>query len=759
MIKSDSGFCTIIAKNYIAFARTLCQSLKKQHPLIPFFVLVIDEVDNKFDPTKEDFEVLSIDKLSMPNIEAFTFKYDITELSTSVKPYFLEHLLNEFHLVRLVYLDPDIFVFQPLDYIFSLLENYSIILTPHITKSLPDDGLMPDDEFVLLAGIFNLGFIGISNTAISASLLSWWKNKLYDECIIDTAHARFVDQKWMDFAPCMFEKIYTLKEPGYNAAYWNLHERNLKHIEGVWYCNGKPLYFFHFSGIILKEIEILSKHQTRYSLFSRPNIRPLFEAYKDLLIFNQHLQACKWSYTYNYYSNGTKIHGKDRKYYYLLGLNRHEQFPNPFDVTGKDSFKSKIWQTMFLSKLKSKIKSLIPKPLLNALKSWIRSPYRSLAFKQQRQNLDGDIGINVWGYIKTESGVGEGVRRLISAINCVDIPNVLRNIIPPLLSSNDSTYQDFSHKSPYRVNLFHVNADQSDNTFRDKEVVNSSLNRYNIGYWAWELDTLPEFLHNAFSYYDEIWTYSSFCARAISDVSPIPVIVIPPPIRTYTNQNSIYQFTEFKDEPKPFIFLFSFDFLSYFERKNPLAVIEAFKCAFQDMSETVKLVIKCSNSQTDLENFEAMKSACAGFPIKLIDGYLSRQQMDDLIQNCDCYVSLHRSEGFGFGMLEAMTVGKPVIGTDYSGNTDFMNLSNSLPVKYNLITLSRDYGPYTSGNVWAEPDINHAAELMKYVVDNPVIAEAIGTKAKKDVNELFSTRVIGNCIKRRIELIDSKFAK
>jgi len=371
------AFCTIIAKNYLGFARSLCQSLKDCHPDLLCFVLIVDDIKDKFEPQNENFTVISLDKLNIPNIQSFVFKYNITELSTATKPYLLEYLIKEYNLQKLIYLDPDIQVFQPLDYIFEILDNHSIVLTPHITKALPNDGLLIDDRNLLFSGVYNLGFIAISDTSTTKLLLEWWKEKLYDLCIIDQANALFVDQRWMDLVPAIFANVYILRELGYNMAYWNLHERTLERRDGVWYCNQKLLYFYHFSGLLLKEMEAISKHQNRYNLINRPELRTLFEDYKSLLISNHHPETSNWRYTYGYYSDSSAIENSERKYYYYLGSDRHKKFPDPFNVDLPISFKSQIWRIMPMLRLKAKVKSLIPKPILSALKAWVRSPRRN----------------------------------------------------------------------------------------------------------------------------------------------------------------------------------------------------------------------------------------------------------------------------------------------------------------------------------------------------------------------------------------------
>ena len=327
----SKAFCTIISKNYLAYARTLGKSLKQHNPGLLFFVLVVDHIEDKFDPSKEDFIIINLDSLKIDNFNDFSFKYSVIELSTAVKPYLLEYIIEHYKIEKLIYLDPDIYVYQALDYLFILLDTYSCILIPHITQSYPEDNKVMRDKHILLSGLYNLGFIAIANSDNANSLLKWWQEKVYDQCVIDRENGIFVDQKWMDFAPIMFDRIYILKQSGYNVAYWNLHENHLKLKEQVWYCNDQQLYFYHFSGIFLEQLDTISKYQNRYSLFDKSELRSLFESYSQCLIESQYYECIKWAYTYDYYNNGQKINIEERKNYYKLGKLRHKLFRNPFN--------------------------------------------------------------------------------------------------------------------------------------------------------------------------------------------------------------------------------------------------------------------------------------------------------------------------------------------------------------------------------------------------------------------------------------------
>ncbi|MEG4115218.1 MULTISPECIES: glycosyltransferase [unclassified Microcoleus] len=358
-------------------------------------------------------------------------------------------------------------------------------------------------------------------------------------------------------------------------------------------------------------------------------------------------------------------------------------------------------------------------------------------------------GMNIAGYINGEFGIGEGVRANIRAAEAAGIPFALNNFTRSPHRKKDTTYQNFSPDNPYPVNLIQVNADEVA-TFIKHTGSTYFKNKYNIGFWAWELPAFPPEWQPAFNHFHEIWTYSNYCAEAISAVSPIPVIKIMPSIALPAPSLN----REALNLPKnKFIFLFVFDFSSRIERKNTLATIQAFKQAFGE-DNSVLLVIKSSNSHKFLAAQASLNSAIANNSnIKHLDGYLSKNKLNGLLYNCDCYVSLHRCEGFGLTMAEAMFYGKPVIATSYSSNTEFMNVGNSYLVKYKLIPIEKDCGPYKKGNVWAEPDVEHAADLMRHVFNNYREAQQIGAIAAEEIQTLLHPQVTGNKIKKRLEYI------
>jgi glycosyltransferase involved in cell wall biosynthesis len=364
-----------------------------------------------------------------------------------------------------------------------------------------------------------------------------------------------------------------------------------------------------------------------------------------------------------------------------------------------------------------------------------------------RTILDRPFGVNVAGYLRAETGVGEAVRASARALEAAEVPHVLNDFLDAWASNIDMPVRDVRRENPYRVNLVHVNADQV-STFAQEKQTAYFEGRYNVGFWFWELARFPQEWASSFDWFDEIWVASAFVQDAISQIAPIPVVKMPLALRPQRTTGSPVTREALRLPADRFVFLYIFDFRSVMERKNPLGLIRAFRRAFGDRTD-VLLVLKTNGDVAAVGRpvFEAAREAAN---VRIIDAVFPRAAIDGLIAACDCYVSLHRSEGFGVTIAEAMGYGKPVIATAYAGNMEFTTPGNSLLVRYDLVTLERDFGPYRRGTTWAEPDLDHAAALMRKLVTEPDARRALGERARADVSRLLDPSIIGARMRERL---------
>ena len=1104
---------TIVSANYLHFARTLMESVGIAHPQWRRFVLLVDKRPPDFDPRVEPFEILDVSELPLPGGLKFYFRYTILELNTAVKPWMFDWLFNELAAERVVYLDPDICVYRPLTEVESALASGSMmVLTPHLTGHL-DDEHRPHELDIVKAGSYNLGFLALARQPSTTRFLAWWRSKLELHCVVDHASGLFVDQKWFDLAPGMFEKVSILRHEGYNVAYWNLAHRAVVSRGNEYLVNGQPLVFYHYSGLNPESPEGLSKYQDRFRLSELGGVRELFQAYIDRLRANGSNQASRYRYAYGYFTNGEGIPDCIRQLYrhdmdfqesagenpfvlnaeYLnrpLGdggegscpvtvLMRHvwsirpdvqQAFPRIFaedrvrfaewfvdagaaeygipkacvapvagalvrlggrpipgiaalptgypptaatgacvapvaevlarseaalpmssssaiplgharvatidDVLDLDDaeFVMAAYRVVlqrvpdpagfqhFLDALRdgrTKVEVLLrlryspegrrlrtPLPLPGVLRRYIGARLRRIVTRRRRgaptialaQNPervqpatipnataasldalprerwdavahrrfgrsdyigfydwgdehsgvvwmgksasvrlknyqagklrvtgsydalhqrqangtaatrieiavndrtvgsfvldssgpfdvkvdlptaqpeapifltltaeqtfvpakiglnadprelsiriarieangcrvldftraqspyvvagDGSTapGINIVGYVRSEHGIGESARLCAGSASAVDLPFVLYDFN----AGNAARTKDLSWGSriatdnPHPVNVFHINADQMTLA---RETLGEAFyrDRYNIGFWHWELPEFPDRFKSGFAFLDEVWVPSHFVMDSVSAKSPVPVVRMPHAVE-FNVDPSVHR-DRFGLPDGRFLFLTMYDMHSAQGRKNPHAVIAAYRHAFLK-GHDVGLVVKVQNTHSYPIEFEELKREISDYPgILLIDRTLSRDEIYQLEMLCDCFVSLHRSEGFGLGLAESMFLGKVAIGTNWSGNVDFMDHGNSCPVDYRLITLDRDYGPYYKrGNTWADPDVGHAAWYMAKVVNDRAWSQRIAAEGQRTMRTEFSRRRVGELYRKRLHEIAASSA-
>jgi glycosyltransferase involved in cell wall biosynthesis len=370
--------------------------------------------------------------------------------------------------------------------------------------------------------------------------------------------------------------------------------------------------------------------------------------------------------------------------------------------------------------------------------------------------VSGPMGVNLVGYLRAETGVGESARAGRKAAIAAGIQVSLKDIRNGVgFRSEDYSAGAANDKLLYPISVFHVNADQTDVVFQSLDQ-SLTASKYNIGFWHWELDRFPERWLRAFDKYREIWTPSTFCQETIARVSPIPVVRIP---HCMDFEAPCGMGREYFGLPTDrFLFLTLFDMLSVFDRKNPLGTIEAFIKAF-GADPAVQLIVKINNAEKRPDHMKILKESIAGYPITLIDRNFQREETYGLINVCDCVVSLHRSEGFGLTLAEAMYLGKPVIATAYSGNMDFTRIDNSFLVSYRLKSVGKNNEPYDEHCLWADPVVEHASEHMRTVARDAQTRQKVAAIGRELARNMLSPGTVGMRMKDRLRAILSDFGR
>lgn len=362
-------------------------------------------------------------------------------------------------------------------------------------------------------------------------------------------------------------------------------------------------------------------------------------------------------------------------------------------------------------------------------------------------------GADVVGFFNAEHGIGEAARLLVEALRANEVP------LSTIGYRNTESRQNFPFETDeigrYRTVIAAINAELNE-PMRNDFGKFFFANTYVIGQWFWELETAPPWYKPAYKYVNELWAPTRFIEEMLKKEAPKEVHVeyMPLPLRKPRVVENAKRSDLGLDNR--FMFLFTFDFMSVMKRKNPMGLIEAFKKAFAP-GEGPMLVLKCINGETRPEMFEAMlKSTECRDDIIVMNKYLDSEMSAALMNLCDCYVSLHRSEGLGLTIAEAMLLGKPVIATGYSGNLDFMTPETSFMVPWTRVKVGEGAEAYDAKATWAEPNYDVAAEHMRFVYSNPEGAREMGVAARKDLEFRFTPELTGNRMKQRLEKVWEK---
>lgn len=845
---------TIVSRNYFHFALNLMASVAEHLPGVRRVVVVCDAVDG-LDAGDAGIELLGIDDLPIPHLDRVVLQYTILELNTAIKPFAFTRLFERDSLDAVVYFDPDIQLYAGGAPLLARLGQADVVLTPHLTAPLDDDR-HPSDLSILQSGTYNLGFLALRRSAAARQLLAWWSRKLLRDCVVDIPRGLFTDQKWIDLVPGFFERVAIERDAGWNVAYWNLAHRDVRHGDAGYEVNGRPLFFFHFSGRDPRS-DAISKHQDRFRLSQcAPAVRRLFDDYEASLQRHGRDRYARLPYAFAALADGTALpdcaravlrreldwsravpdlRSRDGARWVVdfltapvddgqpalsrLALQLHRgrpdlqaAFPDVLgvhrrayaawfadragaeagvvgalagvrapaaastaagaaapgaqasatpDIAPRQAAPADVaprWHYRMAYRMAWGARGMLRPIVPVALRQRARAALIRRAFPPVAPGGDAGNdtpppwGVSVIGYVKAESGVGESARATLRALACTDIEHAWVDFrVGNVSRMSEQVDESRAHRRRHAVSLFHVNADQM-------PVARANLDAawfgvpYRIGFWAWELEAFPAAWHEAFAHVDEVWVPSSFCQKAVAAASPVPVLCVPHavdiPERLQPDR------ARFGLHGDTVVFLAMADMMSVAERKNPLGAVQAFVHAFAPDDRRAELLVKVSNPQRDPAAMARLRALAATHPgVHLLDDYLDRPALNTLLDSVDVYVSLHRSEGFGLGIAEAMARGKVALATAWSGNTDFMNARNALPVDYRLVRLDADAGPYPRGERWADPSIDDAVAKMRQIAADAALRARLGERARADCRGQLAPDVVGAQIAARLRAI------
>ena len=759
--------CTIAYSDEWPKAIVLAKSFNQFHPGAPFSVLLIDRPNEQL--TLPTGKVLSIGDLGLARGEEWRLPmlFSRTELCLVLQPALLKTLLAT-NAQAVAYFSPSTNVFASLSSVLETVRTAdAIVATESIQNEWGDGGR---------------SFVAVP--AMARPQLQEWFDDMRKRFDPDADTANDTLEALESAFSALSKRLAT--HAGFGVNYSNLDPLSLSRSERGWKIDGQLLQSFDFRGYDPDKPYLLSEYlgpQPRILLSEHARVEELCDAYREKLIRAGHRHDGPRMRPFEFLPSGLRIDTRMLRIYRRAiaehGSGTASEPPSPFGPEGERGFlnwlnepidRAKVGVTRYMLAVyedREDVKKAFPDPMgadAAAFRNWYllygRQEFDLPAalvppIKTASPGAPPTLPVNVAGYFRAELGIGAAGRSIIAALEAARIPI---NTVTFDRTANRLTHafdDRVSDAGRPDINIICINPDQI-GAFAEQVGPEFSHGRYNIGVWFWEVEDFPAWSHYAFNYVDEIWVASEFMRETFLKVSPKPVFKFRLPVMMPTVDSSITRGQ--LNLPNQFTFLYTFDFLSVFERKNPAGLVEAFTTAFKP-GEGPRLVIKTINGDKRVREMEKLKYAVRGrTDIILVDRYFSAIETATLTSLTDCYVSLHRSEGFGLTIAEAMALGKPAIGTAYSGNLDFMTPENSYLCPARRSEVGPGCEPYPAESHWSEPSVAAAAELLRRVYERREEAVARGARAAADMRSTHSPAVAGRIISDRLSVIRAKRA-
>ena len=747
-----------------------------------------------------DIDVRSFETADIPDEVGMRKRYSVIEYCTAIKPSILLSLSEEFPGATLHYFDPDIAAHGDLGTLRQFSAQHSFTVLPHMTTPT-DDAFHLSQLDVLRAGVFNFGYVGWNPDQGGHEMVRWWQRRLNKDSRVALAEGIFVDQSWgvlLSASPA----AGVLRDLAYNIAYWNLHEREITWTQsGGYLCNEEPLQFFHFSGFSPGKPDTLSLHQNRHWLPAKRGLKKLCNSYATELFaagFNE------WRAKYSGHRKELVHSRHNPAFESNARLLVAKALGSPQTRLPQLAYRlaSRIeWLGYFLTRRALLYLSLaktdsaqyttglafqkaVQRQMAGTLNYAPRFPevccyhilYRLLcllgimprSIKSSQLASTKTVGSNgghanpsepandcvggkhlvaVIGYLTAETGVGESSRGVIRVLDPLNFDVKLYNIERNYARAEDTEFANRLEAAPldhveFDACIVCVNADQVPIEIPQYPVSLLSKSKRRIGYWYWETETFPESQTWIANYFDEIWVATEFVQKAlIRSGLRVPVRVVPPSLSTLPSSYMTRKQLGLPDRRQ--VCLSVFDATSFLGRKNPLGVINALKRLYAAGQDKPLLVLKTTNMKdADSEKLLQMANPV---DVVIINKYFSREETLSLIAASDCYISLHRAEGLGLSLIDAMRLGVPLVTTGYSGPCDFINEGNSWLVPWTYCSAQWEDGPYF-GSLWADPDLEVAARRISEALCSNNGTSAKTAIAKSQVEAYFAPDRTGRII-------------
>jgi glycosyltransferase involved in cell wall biosynthesis len=778
---------TVVSAATLARARVLADGVSRHHPGTRLQAVCLT-------PTEPDepFDVLRLGDLGLPVPDPPPL-HAWGPLGALLRPALVRFLLQG-GAERALFLDPAVDVIAPLETLAAALDVHPLVVAARVDGELPDDDMRPRTIDLYRAGWISSACLAATNSSEARECLDWLIDGIRVSSIATTEERL---AHWLDLLPARFvDVVGVLEDHGMLASVWNLHARTVRRAaNGRYFVDHVPLRTVHFDGFDPDRPFWLSRLGDRVRVVERQALLELCLSYAERLRAAEGRDVMRLDDVGRPLANGMAFAGRV-KHLYDEALLAGEDFGDVFSPAGTERFMAWLrqpadkggaaginrflyrvyWERPDLADAYPDLDTggeafagwawvygrdemdipdafLPPRPSL--LDGWTAPPRKAKPEDDGKRPAPDRLGVNVAGYFTGAFGLGAAARLYLASMRSAGIPVATTTVevvhpdnIPgaPTKDYGRVRFTDIAGEAGTRFNLVLVNPEELP-VFHDTLGDAFFEDRISIGVWAWETDFIPEAWRDRFELFDEIWVYSRFVAENLSRASPVPVVPIPIPIVAPDPEGQELEL----ELPDGFRFLFMFDFNSTAQRKNPLGLVEAFKAAFAP-GEGPQLIVKTLHAHHHLDRWDQLRWACEGrTDIHLIDSSLSRQQRDALILACDAFVSLHRSEGFGLGLAEAMAVGKPAVATAYGGNLDFMTPANSYLVGWSPTRVGPEGELYPADGTWAEPDTAHAAQLLRHVIEHPDDAAAKGARAREDIARSLSVQAVGARVRERLE--------